>query len=319
MRQHSQDPVPAPDTQVIGPVCVDINVDAQGRTEKIVGGAAICAAAAAASLGHRVEAVATVGDTDHDLLSRFPDKVRRVVPLRSASTSSIRNVYTTTDQERRTCSALAQADPLLPASIPQTGAAVQHLAGLMVGDYDPQVVPELASRGLLAVDMQGFLRKRQAGTDALGLAPFDGGAEFFECIQYLKVDTAEGEHLTGRTDRRDIAQYLFDRGSREVMVSNSKEIIVLDQDGFHACPLRPRSLVGRTGRGDTVFSAYITERIRHGADQALLTACATVSLKMETPGPLVCQRTDVEQYLTAVYADLYDPKEAEQHVGQARK
>ena len=63
---------------------------------------------------------------------------------------------------------------------------------------------------------------------------------------------------------------------------------------------------GLDGGGDTVFSAYITERASHSADDALLTACATVSLKMETPGPLDCGRADVEDYLSRFYADIRD-------------
>ena len=126
-----------PDSQVIGPVCVDINVDAEGAVSRVVGGAVICAAAAAAALGHRVEAVASVADRDQGLLSHFPDAVERVVPVPSMRTSSIRNVYTTSDRERRTSSALSRADPIDPTDIPASAAPVQHLAGLMVGDYAP--------------------------------------------------------------------------------------------------------------------------------------------------------------------------------------
>lgn len=302
-----------PDSQVIGPVCVDVNVDAEGAVSRVVGGAVICAAAAAAALGHRVEAVASVADRDQGLLSHFPDAVERVVPVPSMRTSSIRNVYTTSDRERRTSSALSRADPIDPTDIPASAAPVQHLAGLMVGDYAPGIVEELSSRGDLAVDMQGFLREPDPDSGLLDLRRFNAGREFYRRIRFLKVDTAEGEHLTGCTDRYEMARALRDRGAREVMVSNAREILVVDDEGAHVCPLRPRSLAGRTGRGDTVFSAYITERVRRGVDQALLTACATVSLKMETAGPLVCERTDIDNYLARFYADLLDTREGGNH------
>lgn len=302
-----------PDSQVIGPVCVDVNVDAEGAVSRVVGGAVICAAAAAGALGHRVEAVASVADRDQGLLSHFPDAVERVVPVPSMRTSSIRNVYTTSDRERRTSSALSRADPIDPTDIPASAAPVQHLAGLMVGDYAPGIVEELSSRGDLAVDMQGFLREPDPDSGLLDLRQFNAGREFYRRIRFLKVDTAEGEHLTGCTDRYEMARALRDRGAREVMVSNAREILVVDDEGAHVCPLRPRSLAGRTGRGDTVFSAYITERVRRGVDQALLTACATVSLKMETAGPLVCERTDIDNYLARFYADLLDTREGGNH------
>ncbi len=301
------------DVQVIGPLCIDINVDAAGCSTRGVGGAALCAAAAAASLGRRVEVVTTMADDDAHLRSRFPDAIERVVAVHSARTSSIRNVYTTADQERRHSSALAQADPITAADVPKTPVAVQHLAGLVVGDYAPGLLTELAARADLAVDMQGFLRRRDPETGALTLSqpPQDEG--FYRRIRFLKVDTAEGEHLTGLTDRRAIARALHERGAQEVMVSNAREILVLDRDGAHVCPLRPRNLTGRTGRGDTVFSAYITERRRHDVDRALLTACAAVSLKMETPGPLVCTRSDVEAYRDRFYPDLAPAPEGEAH------
>ena len=63
----------------------------------------------------------------------------------------------------------------------------------------------------------------------------------------------------------------------------------------------PRNLSGRSGRGDTIFSAYITERLSYGIPQALLTAAALVSLKMETPGPFMGDRADVEKFIKLFY------------------
>ena len=73
---------------------------------------------------------------------------------------------------------------------------------------------------------------------------------------------------------------------------------------FHTCPIRARNLSGRTGRGDTTFAAYINERLSHSVPEALLTATATVSLKMETPGPLKGNRADIEKYIDEFYPDF---------------
>ena len=306
MSALSPEPAQGLVTLARGPFCVSTIGAAVGGAAGGVGGAASGAAAAAASLGHEVEAVVTAAQEDAELLSRFPAAVGHVVAVDSERTSSIRNVYATADQERRVSTALAQADPISARDIPSREVTVRHLAGLMVGDYAPDIVDELSARGPLAVDMQGFLRQPDGATGELRFRRFEGGQEFYSRIRFLKVDTAEGEHLTGRSDRREIARALRDLGAREIMVSNAAEILIFDDDGFHTCPLRPRSLAGRTGRGDTVFSAYITERASHSADDALLTACATVSLKMETPGPLDCGRADVEDYLSRFYADIRD-------------
>ena len=46
-----------------------------------------------------------------------------------------------------------------------------------------------------------------------------------------------------------------------------------------------RSSVGRTGRGDTVFAAYMSRRLDHDPADSLRFAAALVSLKMEKAGP----------------------------------
>jgi len=45
------------------------------------------------------------------------------------------------------------------------------------------------------------------------------------------------------------------------------------------------SVVGRTGRGDTMFAAYLARRLDHDVASSLKFAAALVSIKMETPGP----------------------------------
>ncbi|GAH32478.1 unnamed protein product, partial [marine sediment metagenome] len=64
---------------------------------------------------------------------------------------------------------------------------------------------------------------------------------------------------------------------------------------------KPRNLSGRTGRGDTCFSAYITERLNKGVEEALLFAVALVSFKMEKPGPFKGTREEVEDYIKKYY------------------
>ncbi|TFG92550.1 MAG: ribokinase, partial [Candidatus Atribacteria bacterium] len=69
----------------------------------------------------------------------------------------------------------------------------------------------------------------------------------------------------------------------------------------YTCPLKPRNLSGRTGRGDTCFSAYITERLDKDIESALLFASALVSLKMERPGPFTGTRDEVKDYIKKHY------------------
>ncbi|NLZ72209.1 MAG: ribokinase, partial [Clostridiaceae bacterium] len=54
-------------------------------------------------------------------------------------------------------------------------------------------------------------------------------------------------------------------------------------------------------RGDTCFSAYITERLTKDIENSVKYAAAAVSLKMETPGPFKGTREDVEAYIKEFY------------------
>ena len=80
------------------------------------------------------------------------------------------------------------------------------------------------------------------------------------------------------------------------MITHNSEVLVYDGREIYTCPIRSRNLSGRTGRGDTTFAGYINERLTHDVPTALRTATALVSLKMETPGPFLGTRADVEAY-----------------------
>ena len=120
-------------------------------------------------------------------------------------------------------------------------------------------------------------------------------------ITYLKTDAAEAEILTGCTDRKEAAKHMYSWGAREIMITHNTEVLIYDGRDFATCPIKSRNLSGRTGRGDTTFASYINERLNHTIPEALLTATATVSLKMETPGPFRGTREDVENYIKELY------------------
>ena len=56
--------------------------------------------------------------------------------------------------------------------------------------------------------------------------------------------------------------------------------------------------------GDTTFAAYMTERLHHSMKDSLLYATATVSNKMEIPGPYKGTRADVDKYIEEFYSDI---------------
>jgi len=284
---------------IIGPAAKDVNIDYDGNTVEGIGGAVTFCTPAALSAGARVLAAVKMAPEDSGLLEAFPGNSKRLLP--SGKTTAMRNQYFTATRERRNSFCTAQADPIMPGEIPDVNCGLYHLAGLLHGDFPLELIPYLACRGKLAADMQGFLRHNEGG--GLVLRDWSAKEDYLPYFDFLKVDAAEAETLTGLTDRRSAAKELYQLGAKEILVSYNEEVLVYSGTSFYTCPLKARNLSGRTGRGDTITGAYLAKRAL-GADipGALLYAAACVSLKMETPGPFAGTGEDVEQYIRQFYS-----------------
>ena len=107
--------------------------------------------------------------------------------------------------------------------------------------------------------------------------------------------------MTGLTDWAEAAKLLHSWGAKEVLITHNTEVLAYDGKEVYTCPIKARNLSGRTGRGDTTFAGYITERQRADIKDALQYCTALVSLKMETPGPFQGTRQDVLDYIKEFY------------------
>ena len=291
------------DTLIIGHICKDKNTDHLGNTVYAAGGAVLFSSASAHALGHRAAVFTRVSQADKDLLQSFLLPEADIFCRFGQTTTLMENTYFTPDKEKRRSVCAAQGDPIGPDDLPgDVTADIYHLAGLVVGDYAPDMIPTLSKKGKVAVDVQGYLRNvDRAKGGEIYFADWAQKKELLPHIAYLKTDAAEAEILTGTDDRRKAAAMLADWGAKEVVITHNSEVLVYADGQIFTCPIKARSLAGRTGRGDTTFAAYICERKNASPDEALLTATATVSLKMETPGPFRGTRADVEAYIRNYY------------------
>ena len=287
-------------SMIIGHATLDTNTDHLGNTVNIVGGAVVYSSASAYALGHKVLAVTKLAKKDMDRLEQFTIPREDIIVLPSERSTEIMNIYHTADKERRTCTCTSKGDPFKASEIPQADAGIYHLAGLVYGDFDTEMIKTLSKRKPVAVDVQAMLR-HVAPDGAMFFEDWADKKECLPCIAYLKTDAAEAEILTGCDDRREAAKHLYSWGAREIMITHNTEVLIYDGREFYTCPIKSRNLSGRTGRGDTTFAAYINERLNSSIPDALLTATATVSLKMETPGPFKGTRADVENYIRELY------------------
>lgn len=298
------------DTLTIGHISLDYNIDYLDYQIIEVGGAVIYSSAAAYAGGYKVGVVTKVAPADTDRLNTFVIPKEDIFYIPSKESTSIRNKYHTADKERRTCTCIGQGDPFTIEDIPDVDCDVYHFAGLIYGDFTGELMIELSKKGKIAVDVQALLRHANRATGEMYFEDWADKKKILPYVDYLKTDTAEAEILTGQTDRVVAAKMLHEWGAKEVVITNSKEVLAYDGNELYTCPIRARNLSGRSGRGDTTFAAYITERQKENMEKSLLWATATVSVKMEAPGPYKGNRADIIKYIDEIYPeyDFYKTK-----------
>ena len=288
------------DVMILGPATRDVNIDWTGEESRIIGGAVTFCTPAARAAGASVFAGVKAAPEDEDVLRAFdlPEADRTILP--SPCTTLMRNRYFTADRERRECRCAAQASPITPEEVPQAPRKLTHLAGLLYGDFPNALIESLKEQSRLSADIQGFLRHNENG--ALVFHDWADKRKYLPYFDLLKTDAAEAEILTGLTDRAAAVRQLIAWGVPEVLISYNTEMLAYDGKAMSVCPVKSRNLSGRTGRGDTVFGAYIAMRtLGASLAESLRYATACVSLKMETPGPFTGSRADVEAYLREFY------------------
>jgi hypothetical protein len=193
---------------------------------------------------------------------------------------------------------LAFAGAIQARDLPNVAAHIYAVTPIIAGEVDLPLLKLLAARAQtfevsktskvygppgVALDVQGFVRVRVG--DELLFRPWAEMVEGLAQVTYLKVDRAEAEALTGETDLAHAAARLAAYGPREIVLTQSSGVTVYADGHTYFAPFTPRSLAGRTGRGDTCFAAYLAKRLTSSPEEACRWAGAVTTLKQEQPGP----------------------------------
>jgi sugar/nucleoside kinase (ribokinase family) len=287
--------LPDVDIMMIGHFAKDKLV-VDGNAETASGGAVYYGSVALRHIGIRVAVVTRLHPDDLPRLDELKQEGIEVFAAAASETSGIENIYNSADMERRTCKLLSFAGPFQQQDVPALSARVYMITPIIAGEVDLVLLKSLASRGPVGLDVQGFVRVRQDGE--LIFRQWPDMAEGLAQVTYLKVDRAEAELLTGQTDLRVAARQLAEYGPREVVVTQSSGVIVYADEHIYQAPFTPRSLDGRTGRGDTCFATYVGKRLSAPPEEAAHFAAAVTTLKQEQPGPWRGTLADVEALLT---------------------
>lgn len=288
------------DILMIGHFAKDRNV-VDGHGELASGGGVYFGSVALRRLGVTVAVATRLHPDDFGLLEEMKQEGVRVFATAAPQTSGIANYYNSADMERRICKPLGFAGPFEPDEIPDVTARIYVVASIIAGEVELPLLKELARRGPVAIDVQGFVRVREG--DDLVFRPWSDMAEGLAHVTYLKTDRAEAELLTGESDLRQAARYLTELGPSEVVITESSGVTVYAGGQYYHAPFTPSKLVGRTGRGDTCFSTYLGRRLTASAEEATRLAGAVTTLKQEQAGPWQGTLADAEALMASQRAN----------------
>lgn len=231
-----------------------------------------------------------------------------VTVLPSAHTVYFENIYGE-DINHRTQRVLAKADPFTVEKLSGEQADIFHLGTLLADDCPLSLVRDLAQRGRVSADAQGYLREVRGEdvfavdwTDKLAALPY---------ISILKVNEHEAEVLTGIAEPEAAARQLADWGVKEVVLTlGSLGSIILFEGEIHHIPAYPpREIVDATGCGDTYMAGYLYMRTQHKTcAEAGRFAAALSTLKLEKYGAFSGTEEEVraiiDQHLLPTYSEL---------------
>ena len=163
-----------------------------------------------------------------------------------------------------------------------------------VEDIRAKGIKVTVTKGILAVDAQGYLREVRGEK----VYPIDwtDKVEALKYIDILKVNEHEMEVLTGQTDIKQAALQLAEWGVKEVLITlGSLGSIIYAEGTFHKIPAYPpKDIVDATGCGDTYATGYLYMRNKGASyEEAGGFAAAMSTLKLEASGPFSKTEEDV--------------------------
>ncbi|CAG4994022.1 Ribokinase [Dyadobacter sp. CECT 9275] len=241
--------------------------------------------------------VTALGSGEKYIVDGLREAAIEVHALESDFTVHFENIYSH-NQDHREQNVLHTAAPFDVPQMPSLSSKIFHLGPLLSDDISVALVKELASKGEVSLDIQGFLRyvkdKKVYYTD------WADKTEALPHITYLKANEFEMEAVTGTTDVQAGARYLATMGVREVIITlGSKGSVIYSNGEFHEIPAyQPTAVVDATGCGDTYMAGYLYQKIK-GASivEAGRFGAAMATLKIESSGPFSGNRNIIEKLI----------------------
>jgi sugar/nucleoside kinase (ribokinase family) len=269
-----------------------------GVGKNAAGGAVYYGALALSKLNLRTAIITMLAKEDYRYLDIFASNGVKVFAVEAEATSGIKNTYFSENNlNQRVCEPLAFAGEFKSDQIPNLTTKVFHIGPIMAGEVSLQLIDYITSRcDKVSLDLQGVLRVRDG--KRLIFVDWPEKERCLKRIHTVKADSVESEVITGEKELAKAARTIAGWGPREVVITHKDGVLVHAAGEIFEAAFTPRSLKGRTGRGDTCIAAYLGRRLQSSPEESCRFAAAATSLKLEKEGPFDRTYQDVLEKLT---------------------
>jgi sugar/nucleoside kinase (ribokinase family) len=282
------------DITFLGHMCFDEITPYQGETKVSPGSAVLCGAMVAARIGKKVAVITKMAQKDEIILKPMQTLGIDTFVIPAAETTFSVVIHPTTNVDERRLILQKSAGLFQLEEISPLKTQYLHLAGISDQEFDLDLILGLKAKGYnLSVDMQSFVRQVDPVTREIAFKDILQKQEIVKQMSKVKLDIVEAKVLTGTDDLEKAAVTIEEWGCPEIVITHAEGVLARVDGRTYYEKFSNCSVVGRTGRGDTTFAAYLSWRMDHNVTESLRFAAALVSIKMETPGPFQGTLQDV--------------------------
>ena len=282
------------DIVFVGHMCFDEITPYQSRTVIAPGSAVLCGAVAAARIGQKVAVVTRIAPQDEEILKPFVELGIETFTTSAPETTYSVVIHPSENVDERILKLKHSSGFFALRDMPAIATRNLHLAGISDQEFTLDFMRGLSYLGYkLSADMQSFVRQVDPASRDILFKDVPLKLDIVALMSKVKLDVVEAKVLTGTNDLEEAAKQFESWGCPETVITRADGVLARVHGKTYFEKFTNRSMVGRTGRGDTTFAAYLAWRNDHGVAESLRFAAALVSIKMETPGPFHGALADV--------------------------
>jgi sugar/nucleoside kinase (ribokinase family) len=284
------------DICTIGHITLDKVVTAQS-VKYMPGGTSFYFSKALRQFDLKYMLVTALAEEESHIVAGLREENIEVFSQNSPYTVYFENIYSA-NQDHREQNVLHKAAPFTVAQMPAIDAKIFHLGPLLSDDIAVDLLKSLASKGMVSLDIQGYLR--YVKNKKVFYEDWADKKEALQHVSILKANEFEMEVVTGTSDVREGAQYLADLGVKEVIITlGSKGSLIYKDNHFFQIPAyKPAAVVDATGCGDTYMAGYLSKKVAGASVQeAGEFGAAMATLKIQSSGPFSGDAEMVEEVL----------------------